>query len=283
MTEHPHYPNISQAIGLVILFFIFSALASIPLGILAGITEQESIATHPIAIAAVNLIAMGAVLAIGLKKTGASASEVFPFRPFRLSLLPPMVLTIVGMSILLSEMDNLLRTFIPAPAWFIEMFLNLIGGQTSPWGSFFVLVIVAPLTEELLMRGLILRGFLSHYSEQKAILVSAILFGLIHFNPWQFIGATLLGVLFAWWFVETRSLLPCLFGHALANSIPLLFGAVFHLEIEGYSSEFSHIPTFQPLWFDILGLVLVASGGWLLIRAFERAGGGKDENRGTVP
>ena len=39
--------------------------------------------------------------------------------------------------------------------------------------------------------------------------------GLIHLNPWQFVPATLLGVLFAWFLLRTGSLVPCLVGHAL--------------------------------------------------------------------
>ena len=269
MDENRHYPNISQAIGLVILFFGLMLLLAIPLGILDHFVDF-SLAAHPATLAVINLVVVGPILIIGLKRTKAPFSEVYPLVPIRPSLLLPMAIMIVGTSILLSEMDNLLRIFLPAPPWFTEAFMDLTQAQTSLWGSIAALVVVAPLTEELLFRGLILRGFCSHYSVQKAVVGSAILFGLIHLNPWQFIGATILGILFAWWFIETRSLLPSLFGHALANALPLVFGAVFHLEIQGYTSEFSPDMTeFQPLWFDLIGLLLTGLGGWSLIQAFQ--------------
>ena len=127
-----------------------------------------------------------------------------------------MALTVIGTSILISEADNLLRTFLPPPAWFSDYLKSLVSAEISLWGSILSLVVVAPLTEELLVRGLILRGFLSHYSTRKAILASAIFFGVLHLNPWQFIGATVLGILFAWWFVQTRSMLPCFFCSAIS-------------------------------------------------------------------
>jgi membrane protease YdiL (CAAX protease family) len=181
-----------------------------------------------------------------------------------------MALTVIGTSILLSEIDNLLRIFLPPPAWFSDYLKSLVGGQISLWGSIVGLVIVAPLTEELLVRGLILRGFLSHYSKRKAILASAIFFGVLHLNPWQFIGATVLGVLFAWWFIQTRSMFPCFFGHALANALPLAVTAIFRLEIPGFTIDFEKVE-FQPLWLDCLGVVLVALGIWLLIHQFRKS------------
>ena len=153
----------------------------------------------------------------GLKQADISLREICPLVPIRLPLLFPMALTVIGISILFSESDNLMRTVLPPPAWFDEFFRSLLSGEISLWGSIVSLVVIAPLTEELLVRGLILRGFLSHYSVRKAILASAIFFGVLHLNPWQFIGATALGILFAWWFIETRSMLPCFFGHAFTN------------------------------------------------------------------
>ena len=90
------------------------------------------------------------------------------------------------------------------------------------------------------------------------------LFAIIHLNPWQFIGALLLGVIFGWWFVQTRSLIPCLFGHAVFNAFPLILRTT--VKIPGYTIGPN---TFQPLWFDILGLVLVGIGGLALITAFQ--------------
>lgn len=265
-----HYPRISQAILLLVLFVLVVVAFGVVLGILGGILGYP-FHRHPAAMAAANLAAAAFVLRRGLKKTEAPFAQVFPFTPFRASLLFPMSLTIIGLHILLSEMDNLLRTVLPMPAWLSELFSDLAAGHTSLWGSVLALVIVAPLTEELLFRGLILRGFLSHYTATKAVLASAMLFALVHLNPWQAPAALVLGLLLAWWFLRTRSLLPCLFGHALGNALPFIFGVILQLKIRGFTGEFSREVEFQPLWFDALGILLAGVGLWLLTSMFRGA------------
>ena len=270
MTEKYSYPNIPQSVWILVLLSILMGVLSIPFVMLES-DDGFQLSRHPAVLALINLIAFGLILARGLKRARASIREICPLVSVRLSLLFPMALTVFGTSILISEADNLLRTLLPPPALFSDYLKSLVSAEISLWGSIVSLVVVAPLTEELLMRGLILRGFLSHYSARKAILASAILFGLLHLNPWQFIGATTLGILFAWWFIETRSMLPCLFGHALANAVPLTATVLFQLEIPGFTSGFEQVE-FQPLWLDCLGVVLAALGIWLLIHQFRKSG-----------
>ena len=114
---------------------------------------------------------------------------MLPLGPVPLSLLVPMAVSVLGVGILLSEADNLLRTVLPPPAWLERMFVELAAGQRSLWGSIALLVVAAPLTEEALFRGVILRGFLGRYAVRRAILASALLFAVFHLNPWQFVGA----------------------------------------------------------------------------------------------
>ena len=269
MNRSNHYPSIRQAIWLLVLIFFLMIVLSISVGILDGIVNF-SFGEHPATLAIVNLIAIGLLLMWGLKKAKASFKEVFSFVPMRMSLFLPMSLTIIGVGILLSELDNLLRTVLPMPAVIADFYMNLFLGQKSLWGSFVLVVVIAPLTEELLFRGFILRGFLSHYTMRKAVLASAILFGIFHLNPWQFLGAAIMGVLFAWLFVRTRSLLPCFFGHALNNALPLILLGVFNLEIPGVTIGFTKVE-FQPLWLDLFGLLLAGLGLWLLNRMFGKA------------
>lgn len=269
MTQNYHYPNILQSVWILTLLAILQSVLLIPLVILESVTDF-ALSDHPAVLALTSVIICGLILMRGLKRAKASFREICPLVPVRLSLLFPMALTVIGTSILLSETDNLLRTFLPAPTWFFDYLKSLVSAEVSLWGSILSLVVVAPLTEELLVRGLILRGFLSHYSTRKAILASAIFFGVLHLNPWQFIGATALGILFAWWFIETRSMLTCFFGHALANALPLAAMTLLPFEIPGYTSDLG-TTQFQPLWFDLVGVILAAAGIWLLIRQFRKS------------
>jgi membrane protease YdiL (CAAX protease family) len=58
-------------------------------------------------------------------------------------------------------------------------------------------VVLAPLGEELLFRGILLRA-LRDYGDGICILVSGLLFGLLHANVYQIFYAFALGAFFAW-------------------------------------------------------------------------------------
>ncbi|MGH7597928.1 MAG: lysostaphin resistance A-like protein [bacterium] len=261
------FPNISRAIALLILVYVIQAVIFIPAAAL-GPAMASAFMENPLTIAVFNTVSIGSVLLIGLRRTGAPFREVFPFTPISLSLLLPMALTVIGMSIILSEGNNYVLKFLPIPPQIAKVFQDVFGTPEKFWGTLLTAVIVAPLTEELLFRGLVLRGFLRNYSVRKAIIVSALLFGVFHILPWQIPGAAILGAIFAWWFVQTRSLLPCLFGHALNNGLTLIPLIVPQLKIPGYFNESPDQVVFQPLWFDLLGLLLAGTGMWWLYHEF---------------
>ena len=255
MRQDPDFPGIGAAFGLMVLQTLLAGLA----GITMGITGQEG----ALAFAVASLWAFALVLLFGVRMTGVAWREVFPLTRVRARYAPPMILTLIGLGILVSEMDNLLQRVLPAPEWFVEIFTEIL---EDPLTGFFVLVIVAPITEELLFRGLILRGFLRRYSRMKALIISAVLFGAFHLNPWQLLPATMAGLVLGWWFIQTRSLVPCILGHAMHNSVPwLLINS--GVEIPGYTTN----PTLgqsQPLWLDTVGLLFFGIGIWMLVRMF---------------
>ena len=83
--------------------------------------------------------------------------------------------------------------------------------------AFLVFVLVAPLLEELIFRGVILDGLLRRYSPLTSILVSSVIFGLAHLNPWQFVTAFVLGCFMGWVYLRSGSLAGCVLIHMSAN------------------------------------------------------------------
>lgn len=77
---------------------------------------------------------------------------------------------------------------------------------------------VAPVTEELMYRGFVLKN-LSRVSQRFGIIMSALLFGLMHGNIAQFIFAFFMGIFFAHIDVKHNSLLPSMIVHAFANTV----------------------------------------------------------------
>ena len=79
-------------------------------------------------------------------------------------------------------------------------------------------VVVAPICEELMFRGLILSALKDKAPKWACIIAVAIVFGLIHSFPIGFIYAFSLGILLGWLYYYTGSLLPCIITHALFNA-----------------------------------------------------------------
>lgn len=89
----------------------------------------------------------------------------------------------------------------------------------SGWLGILSISIFGPIIEELVFRGAIVRALLKKYNPTKAIIISALIFGVIHINPVQVITATLIGLLLGWIYYKTASLIPCILIHILNNSL----------------------------------------------------------------
>lgn len=84
---------------------------------------------------------------------------------------------------------------------------------------FYVTVAVLPaLVEEFAFRGVIL-GLLRKHSDSLAILVSGIMFGLMHGNFTQIPFATAVGLILGFIAVKANSLIPCIIVHFLNNAL----------------------------------------------------------------
>jgi len=79
----------------------------------------------------------------------------------------------------------------------------------------------AALAEEFLFRGVILRGY-ERYGARTAILVSGILFGVLHMETQGVIAKVLLGILIAYLVYRTDSILAGVVYHFVNNGIALV-------------------------------------------------------------
>ncbi len=84
--------------------------------------------------------------------------------------------------------------------------------------GFLMVAVAAPVLEETLFRGVILRALLKKYKPYKAILWSAVAFGIFHLNPWQFLYATVLGLFLGYMYWKTKSLFYPILIHFMLNS-----------------------------------------------------------------
>ncbi|MFT5370040.1 MAG: membrane protease YdiL (CAAX protease family) [Candidatus Latescibacterota bacterium] len=251
------YPNLKQSVWLLVLFYLYNIALAIPVAIVGAIIDQP-LHTNSYTIGFLSLVSCALVLRYVLRRTEGTWSDIVPLKGVSWHLLFPLVLSIVGLLIVISELGNVVMYVIPMPDMLQNVFQELLGKKTSYISAFFIAVVQAPLTEEVFFRGIILTGLLAHCSQSKAIVWSAFLFAAFHMNPWQFPTAFLLGLAFAWWVIQTGSLLPAIVGHALNNFFAVTFA---RLELPGFSTDLS-VVTFQPWWLDICGVILAAVGLW---------------------
>lgn len=265
-----HYPSIKQAIYLSLTFYaieivivIIFCLIEFATGFIDLRHPSNLFHEYPLLLGVINLFSTSLVVAWGYKKAKVPFQKVFPFRCFPAIVMLPITLTSIGLSILLSDFNNFLRLLLNQPVDPND-FLQVLANSNNVGVSFLVLSIIAPLTEEFFCRGLLLTGFINNYTVKKAVFLSALFFGILHLNIFQFPTAFIGGIFFAWLVIKTNSLLPSLYAHAFFNSIPIIASQVCKIQIPGYTLQgVSQIMT-QPLWFDGIGVICLSVGIWLL-------------------
>ena len=94
--------------------------------------------------------------------------------------------------------------------------------------GYFVVGLMAPLVEELVFRGAILRALLRWKSNPWiGIVISAVMFSAIHMNPAQMPHAFLIGILLGWMYYRTDSIVPGVVYHWVNNTIAYVLFAFY--------------------------------------------------------
>lgn len=121
---------------------------------------------------------------------------------------------------------------------FYEFFSGLMERMTKDEATLILLaVVMAPIFEEIIFRGIIQKGLTNKGMKPLyAILISSVIFGLVHANPWQFVGAVLLGCVLGLVYYKTKSLLLPMLLHAFNNLCSSLL--IFYGNTESFADAF---------------------------------------------
>ncbi len=187
-------------------------------GVAAAAAGNPALATNPWALATSILLSIGGVvgfLAIFRVDLQSTASFGFP-RPFRT--VPAVILLTVAGWIVSMQVGMTTERWVPMPKVIEDMFRQLLD-RSQPIGLLLAIVMAAPLSEEYLCRGIVLPALQRRWGSAVAVIGSALAFGALHMNPWQFFYAALLGVTLGWLRVQSGSIVPGILLHALNNLI----------------------------------------------------------------
>jgi membrane protease YdiL (CAAX protease family) len=207
MTTHNIiYPTLKQSFGIAGIVILGTLVFSPLLMRLSSLVGSEAAAFL------YYLLSMGIPLWIVFTLRKKSGQTEFNFKVSHPRVIPFIVIStpalVFGAILPITEL-------IPVPES-VQESLPVDFFQTGVF-NFIITVVVAPIFEELIFRGIMLDGLLKRYNAWKSILVTSLLFGLVHLNPWQFLAGLFLGLFIGWIYHETKSLAMPILIHAVAN------------------------------------------------------------------
>ena len=223
ITDKPTHKKMGISVGIAlvmaIIFVVMQGLGALPF--MAFMSMEESIAY------ALLLSYVGSLL-IGKQLID------FPVFSWGDGALTPMT---IFMSILFFMAvkigSSIPLEFIPGYEKIMQGYLDQFGGLGLP--VMIIASLITPVVEEVYFRGMIQRGLNNEYNKPyMAIIISSVLFGLIHMIPLQIVAAAFMGMALGWIYYKTKSLWFVIIIHAVNNA--LAFGAMQMMDMEEASS-----------------------------------------------
>jgi membrane protease YdiL (CAAX protease family) len=120
-------------------------------------------------------------------------------------------------------------------------------------------VLVGPLGEEIVFRGLLHRLASGYWSPAKATLLASLVFALVHAEPWLLLGLVGIGVALSFLYEVTGSLFACWVFHAVHNAVALLM----MYNTDEVQTEPSPLTIEDILWLGASLVVWAIIGSWL--------------------
>lgn len=205
--------NIFSA-NFAIMFFIVLFLALFHIGgrwqmqdFISGIIKTQLI-----------LILLPAILVLKISKTNIKkALRLRIPKPTNFVLALFLALPMMILSALLFQLIDLI---FPVPSPLLEEMSKLVFISESFWINIIIIALLPGICEEILFRGYFINAFTKH-GFWKAILISALLFGLFHMSPFRMIPTAFLGFWMGYMLLRTGSILIPIFAHILNNGFAL--------------------------------------------------------------
>lgn len=216
-----YYPNTWEAVHLIVLYIFLQSLVDFPLALYDYHYDTDWLSNTWIGLSSTVLIT-GFIFVFGYKKAAQGFQQVFALKLFNPLLLLPVVIILPALQYLVGILNAEIDKVFPPPPWFWELFERIFDNRFGFWGVILKVVVIAPVIEEILFRGIIMHGLMRNYRPWYAILLSGILFSFFHLNPWQMSYTFFLGLFLGWIMVRTRSLPLAIIVHALNNLIVFL-------------------------------------------------------------
>ena len=258
-------PGVSDLAWLVILFFVGVFLGIlISAGLALGISQDFALTYGMVIVYPVQFIpAMLYAFAVSNRNMGFEPEYPLDNSNFggRSGLSMALIVSVMALaaafviepvSMLLPEMSEArkiaMEQMLKGPVWIVLISVSVF----------------APFFEEWLCRGIILRGLLKKMKPGWAIVISALVFGLIHMNLWQAIPAFIIGVVLGYVYYKTGSLRLTMLMHCVNNTLSVILSRIPGLEDVEFFAEIMSPWTYVPM---IIAFAVALACGLLIIRS----------------
>ena len=254
-----YLPDMKGLVMLLVMFFLGALLGNVLMLLMAMVTSSSFIAnygfliTYPVMFIPVMLYASRKSRMLeGFDFPSVPLDDYRYGRNFALSALVVSVATYVcgvavdPLGMLLPDMPEILKQTIQ----------RISNGPL--WVSLLSVSVFAPFFEEWLCRGIILRGLLQKSRPWVAIVVSSLIFGFIHLNPWQAIPAFALGLLFGYVYWKTGSLKLTMLMHCVNNTLSVLYSRIDATREMDYFYQLFPDRALYMIFYAVSALLLVA-------------------------
>ncbi len=159
-------------------------------------------------------------------------------------------LTLHPMYVLLAEWISYTYPISEQAAAAMKPFADQV--TSAPWLSVvFLMALVPAVCEELAFRGFIFGGLVRERGRLRAVVVTALMFGISHGVLQQSIAATVMGVLLGWVALRTGSVLPGILIHFTNNALSVSMERIASSQWGGASLFLTTSeggPAYQPMW-----------------------------------
>lgn len=120
------------------------------------------------------------------------------------------------------------------------------------------IVLVAPIAEEFIFRGILLQRWAVKWNLQVALVASSVLFGMLHLNV---VGLSMFGFVMGLLYIRTRSLFVPIVYHALNNALALSMGLFANQS--NSETSLTELEKFVTDWW-VGALMMAVSAPWLI-------------------
>lgn len=208
MEENNRYPNFVQALGLMGMVVLGASLTVILLRILQ---IPDNTIFYVIVKRSAGVFIICFPIKYAMDKHNLPVKQAICNLQNVKSYVFPAIILIMGVMLIMIPFELYLKyIFYSVASFYIEnSILDLVD---IPYTT-----ILTPILEEILFREIIFNGFLKRYSTIKSVLLSSILFGIMHVSLVASFTATITAIFFSYLYLKTKSIWICIIAHIITN------------------------------------------------------------------